>query len=30
MLPSIGHRVRVYLGLAGALLVEVYRTLRRP
>lgn len=28
--PSFGHRVRVYLGLAGALLMEVYRTLRRP
>lgn len=30
MRPSLVHRVRVYLGLAGALLVEVYRTLRRP
>lgn len=28
--PSIGHRARAYLGLAGALFVEVYRTLRRP
>lgn len=26
---SLGHRARVYLSLAGALLVEVYRTLRR-
>lgn len=28
--PGFGHRARAYLGLAGALLVEVYRTLRRP
>lgn len=28
--PSIGHRARAYLGLVGALLVEVYRTLLRP